>query len=43
MKVEKENQQVKRSQQDDSYAFKLQVAKEVGENGMKATQLKSGI
>jgi transposase-like protein len=45
MKEKTENQYVKRTQRDYSYAFKLQVVAEVesGETGIKAAQLKYGI
>jgi transposase-like protein len=45
MKENKENQFVKRTQKDYSYAFKLSVVKEVesGELGVKAASLKYGI
>lgn len=45
MKEETDYQYVKRTQRDYSYAFKLQVVREVesGETGIKAAQLKYGI
>lgn len=45
MKEEKENQYVKRTQKDYSYAFKLNVVEEVesGELGIKAAARKYGI
>lgn len=45
MTEEKENQYVKRTQKDYSYAFKLSVVREVesGELGIKAASRKYGI